>query len=159
MNNTLKLTLLSLLLLAGCAKEADVMVGGDYQGFFGNEFSGSKVGIGGQLNQTGNVFIGNITLQAQLRQNPYANTCTVEGQVKGKKVSMKFHGQNEKLELELEGERKDEPQFSHIVGQAKIISGDDTKIKYLLNGLKKGDTIPFDFKNTSFRTREASPKP
>lgn len=145
--------LVATLIVTGCSKQGDDLVGGPYQGYFGEEFSKNKVGIDGSLIQEGTKVSGGIMVSTIVSNTEYSNNCTVEGEVKGDQVSLKFHGQSEPLELELTGKHLARENYFFIQGEARLLKGEG-QIPRVLTSVKKGETIPFTFKTQATQTKK-----
>ena len=99
------------------------MVAGAYHGYFGLD-DGEKVGFEMMLTQNGKQLSAEPTLNYITRnQQSYNNKCKLEGSVNGDEVSLKIHGQDEPLEIEIESKHISKEGNFALVGDAKVISG------------------------------------
>ena len=156
MRRIILLLLLALVALTtGCSKQEDEVVAGPYQGYFGDEYAKTKVGIDGSLMQTGTQVSGELKVMVTLRSEAYENPCKVQGTVKGSQVTLKLEGQKEPLEIELTGQHVAKENYYFIEGQAQVLKGEG-QIPNCLKALKKGDSIPFSFKTQAHRTEKQS---
>jgi hypothetical protein len=136
---------------AGCSQSTS-QVGGPYVGYFGAEFSNSKVGVSGVLEQQGNKLGGVCTLSAVTRnQKSIRLECTLDGEIQGDKVQLKFHGKSDKAEIEMQGQWHPDGT-PRIQGVASLKSG-SADLEAVWKTLKSQvDTAPFLWKSESKRS-------
>lgn len=129
-----RLFLITTLLLAGCSAGPPADIAGQYGGSFGAQLSDKKIGCGGELKQTGPTVTGQMHLTHQQDGRQFDLDCSVDGEVKGKHVTLHLHGKQEKFELTADGEYL--PEGGPALSGTATLQGSDGSLPFLLKKVK-----------------------